>query len=343
MSLKSIRESYSKLLTVFKDAGVSFNESQKADLDTFVLALESNMESQRKQAIRMTRKAVESKMEKEYRQVFESIMKNMQENARLASKVQEKCAAISQSRRISRKVDEYLDMYVEKVLPKKTVVDYDRMRRLEKLHESLKDALVVDEDAVGEKIDALEKAYKVRRSKCETEVAKARAKLDESMATARRLKSQLERYKAMALLESKTKDLPTYEARRVKNRLAGVTADEVERRFDRTLRIVREEAKKAKDQYNEDTKNTVEGEINEILGGDDAANEDEYRRPEDMPHNLHTASGKRGESGLGEDEEQFETVEEVKMNDQGEVELDESDVIDGNLMKLWCRQAVEVN
>lgn len=95
MSLKSIRESYSKLLTVFKDAGVSFNESQKADLDTFVLALESNMESQRKQAIRMTRKAVESKMEKEYRQVFESIMKNMQENARLASKVQEKCAAIS--------------------------------------------------------------------------------------------------------------------------------------------------------------------------------------------------------------------------------------------------------
>jgi hypothetical protein len=48
MSLKSIRESYSKLLTVFKDAGVSLNESQKADLDTFVLALESNMESQRK-------------------------------------------------------------------------------------------------------------------------------------------------------------------------------------------------------------------------------------------------------------------------------------------------------
>ena len=53
------------------------------------------------------------------------------------------------------------------------------------------------------------------------------------------------------------------------------------------------------------------------------------------------SSGKRGESGLNE--EDFETVEEVKMNDQGEVELDESDVIDGNLMKLWCRQAVEVN
>ena len=30
------------------------------------------------------------------------------------------------------------------------------------------------------------------------------------------------------------------------------------------------------------------------------------------------------------------------MNDEGDVELDESDVIDGDLMKLWCRQAVEV-
>ena len=43
MSLKSIRESYSKLLTVFNDAGVKLNESQKADLDTFVLAIESNI------------------------------------------------------------------------------------------------------------------------------------------------------------------------------------------------------------------------------------------------------------------------------------------------------------
>ena len=36
----------------------------------------------------MTKEAVEAKMEKEYRQVFESVMANMQENARLASKVQ---------------------------------------------------------------------------------------------------------------------------------------------------------------------------------------------------------------------------------------------------------------
>ena len=44
-------------------------------------------------------------MEKEYRQVFESVMANMQENARLASKVQQKIASIEESKKISQKVD----------------------------------------------------------------------------------------------------------------------------------------------------------------------------------------------------------------------------------------------
>jgi hypothetical protein len=140
----------------------------------------------------MTKEAVEAKMEKEYKQVFESIMDNMQENARLASKIQSKVAAIEESKKISQKVDEYLDLYVEKVLPKKTVVDYDRMRKLERLHESLKDALVADEDAVQAKIKQLEESYKIKQSKCETEVAKAKAKLNESMQTSKELKSKLE-------------------------------------------------------------------------------------------------------------------------------------------------------
>ena len=54
MSLKSIRESYSKLLGTFNDAGVKLNESQKADLDTFVMALESTMTKQREAIIKKT-------------------------------------------------------------------------------------------------------------------------------------------------------------------------------------------------------------------------------------------------------------------------------------------------
>jgi len=85
MSLKSIRESYTRLLDAFSGAGVKLNESQKSDLDTFVLALESKMGESRRAAIRQTKKAVERKMEGEFRKVFESVMAGMRENARLAS------------------------------------------------------------------------------------------------------------------------------------------------------------------------------------------------------------------------------------------------------------------
>lgn len=151
------------------------------------------------------------------------------------------------------------------------------------------------------------------------------------MKTAQELKSKLEQYKAVALLESKTKDLPSFEARRVKRQLKEATVDEIEKKFDKTLKDVREEAKSAKDDADKDVKKTVETEIDEILN--DEVKEDEYRRPKNQPHNLHQAD---------ESEEEFETTESVKMNDEGDVELDESDVIDGDLMKLWCRQAVEV-
>jgi hypothetical protein len=62
---------------------------------------------------------------------------------------------------------------------------------------------------------------------------------------------------------------------------------------------------------------------------------DEDDMLKNRPHNLHK------DENLNE--EDFETTETVNMTETGDVELDESEVIDGNLMKLWCRQAVEVN
>lgn len=41
MNLKSIRENYSNLLAAFSDAGIKLNESQKSNLDSFILSLES--------------------------------------------------------------------------------------------------------------------------------------------------------------------------------------------------------------------------------------------------------------------------------------------------------------
>lgn len=349
MSLKSIRESYSKLLTVFNDAGIKLSESQKADLDTFVLAIEENMAKQRETAIRQTKQLVEAKMEKEYKAVFESIMTNSQENAALAAKIQDKVTQISEAKKIADKVDNFLDLYVEKVLPTKTVVDYDRMQKLEKLHESLRSSLLVDDDAVQAKCQQLEESYTVKASKCETEVAKMQVKLNESIKNELKMKKQLDAVKAVELLESKTKDLPTFEARAVKKQLNAASVEEVEKTFDKTLKNVKENMKKLETEQEK----TIEEEITDVLEAEDvkeddllknrphnahvSVDEDEVEEDDilkNRPHNAHVA--------LGVGEEKFETMEEVQFDEDGDVQLDESEVIDSDLMQTWCNQSVEV-
>ena len=51
------------------------------------------------------------------------------------------------------------------------------------------------------------------------------------------------------------------------------------------------------------------------------------------PHNGHIDDP----AGIKEaEEEDFETTEEVKLNEDGEIELDDDDVIDESIMKQWC-------
>jgi hypothetical protein len=172
MSFKSIRDSYSQLIQAFNESGVKLNESQKASLDTFILALESKMSRQKEATVKATKKIVTEHLEKQYKTVFESIMKHQAENAELAGKIQSKIQSINESKRISHAVDNYLDLYVESILPEKKIVDYDRMQKLETLHESLKDLLVVDEDAVKAKKIQLEESFNKSKKDYETKIAK---------------------------------------------------------------------------------------------------------------------------------------------------------------------------
>jgi len=109
------------------------------------------------------------------------------------------------------------------------------MHKLETIHESLKHALALDEDVIVEKKQQLEESYKKAKSKLETEVAKMKAKLNESMNANLKMKKKLNEYKAMSLLESKTAHLPSYEARKVKKMLSEATVEEIESKFDKTL------------------------------------------------------------------------------------------------------------
>lgn len=319
MSLKSIRKSYSKFLNVLNDAGVKLNESQKADLDSFILAIESKMAQQKETAIRATKKVVTEHLESEYKKVFESIMKHQAENAEIASKLQKKITAINESKKIARKVNDYLELYVESVLPKKTVVDYDRLSKLERLHEQLKDMLVVDEEAVCAKKAELQESADSWKKAYETEIAKLRVKLNESMDKNLKLNKKIDSFKAMELLESKTKDLPDFEARQMKKRLAEATTTEIEKTFDSVLEKVKDEVKVEE----KEEEACIEDEVKDIIKA-----EAEGCKAKDAKKKAPV-----------EEKEEDDDSKAEETDECDDVNLSESEVIDQDLMKLWCSQA----
>lgn len=346
MSLKSIRESYSKFLAVLTNSGVKLTEAQKADLDSFILAIESKMTKQKEAAIKATKKIVTEHLEAEYKKVFDSILKHQAENAEIASKIQNKVTSLKESKKIARKVNNYLDLYVESVLPKQKVLDYDRMQKLENLHESLKDLLTVNEESVELKKKSLEESFDKDRKILETKIAKLQVQLNESMAKTQKLNRKIDEFKAMELLESKTKDLPSYEARQVKKRLANATTVEIEKKFDRILESIKDTAKIEE----KETEIALEDEVKDIIEAEDNVKENDIltTRPSNKKHVLHIEEketcDKCGKSPCEcNEDDKFETMESVKFDENGDVKLDESDIIDSNLMKLWCSQAERIN
>ena len=344
MSLRSIRESYSKLLTAFEKAGVKLTENQKNDVDGFVMAIESTMSKQRESVIRKTKKLVEENLEKKFVDIFNKTFKMMEENHEYASKIQKLSNKITESRKMANEVNEFLDHYIEGVLPKKTIIDYDRMQKLESLHESLKDLLVVNDAEVEAKKTQLDESFKSEKSKCETEVAKLQVKLNESLKKEKALQKKLDSLKSIELLESKTKNLPDFEARAVKKQLAEATAPEIEKKFNKVLESVKAEAKKVAEAKEAEEETTLESEIDKIITDDEDLEENDLLK--NKPHNNHLAEGedeeKKEDKVVEEGEEEFETMESVKFDEAGDVELDEDDVIDAELMKEWCNKSIEV-
>ena len=286
----------------------------------------------------MAKEATEKKMEKEYKEVFESIMKHTQEHYEIASKVQDKITQLNEAKKLSGKVTNYLDLYLESVCPKKTLVDYAKMKKLEQINESLRDVLLANDDAVVERKAQLDESFKKEKGKFETEVAKMQVKLNETMAKSQELKKKLDQYKALELLESKTKDLPTFEASLVKKQLAEASAPEIEKKFNKVLESVKAEAKKAADEV----ETTLESEVQKIVDSEDIEENDMLRN---RPHNAHVNDPKAvlpENEECDEDEEDFETVETVKFDENGDVELDDEDVINESTMNRWLQNAVEI-
>lgn len=156
-----------------------------------------------------------------------------------------------------------------------------------------------------------------------------RVKLNESMEKNQQLNKKIGQYKAAQLLESKTQSLPAFEARKIKKHFANASAEEVEKNFKKVFESVKKESKKAADEV----ETTLESEVNKIVECDDLGENDILKG---KPHNGHVAEGEE----VDEDGD-FETTESYKFNEDGDLELEDDDVIDEATMKRWCLQSIE--
>ena len=131
--------------------------------------------------------------------------------------------------------------------------------------------------------------------------------------------------KAIELLESKTKDLPSREARQIKQMLSESTTEEIEHKFDKALASVQNELAKAE----EDRSSALESEIDKIIKDDEAVKEDDLLKG--RHHNAHVDEGdeESEEETDGEDEEVEEAEEEEEeVEDDEEVEEAEEEEAD---------------
>ena len=151
------------------------------------------------------------------------------------------------------------------------------------------------------------------------------------------LKNKLNQYKALELLESKTKDLPSFEASKIKRHFAEATAPEIEKNFKKVLETVKKDAKDAA----KEVETTLESEVQKIVDSEEVEENDMLRN---RPHNGHI-NDPRGVIAEGEDDEcneDFETTETITYNEDGNIELSEDDVINESIMQQWCNMSLEV-
>lgn len=249
MSLKSIKKNYIKLLEAFSEAGVTLNESQKETMDTFVSDFEETLKEKEKE--------VEERISNEYKQVVENILNHQKEHAELTGKIQDKVTSEKESQKIAEAVDSYLSKYVEEILPNKTIVDYARMEKLERIQESLKEMLVISEANINDKTTEITEDL----TKKNEETTK---KLDECEEKIKEQEKELSSLKAEKFINEKTKDLPEIESDKVKEKTQGMGLDEVTEKYDSILESVQKEIADEKVVTEDDTKSLEEA-ITEIL------------------------------------------------------------------------------
>lgn len=206
-------------------------------------------------------------------------------------------------------VDQFLDSYVEEVLPKKSIVDYDRLRKAERHVKTLEESL----ESMKKKVLESEKEKGLLESKMQ--------EIEEKAAKAN----------ARALLESKLEDVPAFEAKEMRKRFDGCGEEEIKETFDKVLKEIHDGMETQKPVEDNGPLN-LEAEISNIIEPEAKGTpEGGEGNPSSTPENVEQSEAVPDPEGIDE-EEVYET----------EVDLFESsgehDKIDQRTMDYFITQ-----
>lgn len=354
MDYKSIKESCKNLVESLENSGVSLSESQKKDIGQFASLLEERIWKAKRDAVRRTTE----RLDRKYREVFESVLERQIQHDKLASDIQSKVSVLKESKKVDpsleKAIDGYLDMYVESILPKKTIIDYDRMQKLERIVESVKDTLVFTDSDVNERKQKIDESYAKKESELNKTIQDLQTKLDESKKNLENTKKMLKESESREFLREKTKNLPDCEAEKVMDKVNEGTLDNIERDFDKILDQVKEENEKIAKTTMDDTEevapeqeepvqsvrsNSIDEEIEGIISDEPSKNAGK----------IDNFDGKTGETepeavgdGDVEDDEDVAYETDIDVNDE---ELSESEMIGesemANMIRLYLGQTSE--
>ena len=230
-----------KLIESFEVSGLTISEDQQKELDAFVEAFDAKIAeaeakgkaTAKKISLKLGEAALEE-YDKEVKKVTESLIKAIDANheAKITTKVSE--ALESDKETLVEKIDDYLKLYIEEILPESLIVDYDRMQRQDKAFKALKETLLITDEVVQAK------AAEVSES-IGSELVEAKTKLNETIEKNMKLNKVIKIKMADELLESKIEDLPSLEATKLRKYFEGSSCEDIEDQFDVVYESIKED------------------------------------------------------------------------------------------------------
>lgn len=210
-----------------------FSEEQMKEFESFGVTIKTMLEQAEEKgrkdgieyAMNESQKEIEE-LDEKFKSILEKVDKIKENEIKLALlKYQENVELTTKENEIVESISKYLDATIEEYLPEQTIIDYAELDRLRTTVESIKEAVVITDKDVQEKVTTVIEST-------EKEISEKSNKLNEAIARNIELKAELKKLKAENVLEGKLKDIPDFEQSKIRKHFNESTAEEIEETFE---------------------------------------------------------------------------------------------------------------